>query len=862
MARIWDPLQYGWSPGYWLTIQGTPLLASEMNFGLTPPAGYTDDPGSLVIDEGASVGQRVERDRGIGVGYPLTFRLLDTAAVRAQIKVWTKTAVLQADVSAVATSFEVDSTAGWAPGDHFHIGAERVLIDALAAAPPRFTGCTRHVNGIAYTHKADATATCRITDLPRYWLGRIVELWALPVDPSGYVPGSAMTDDAELVFHGHISAGPDRVGDEWQFEALSLDRVLARPLSSALTGEVIDTEFRRLALPFLKIVYHFASYDFAGALVWSHDLVTIPMATDLATDLLSETEIMSRISTSFAAAAAGTGGNVETIAWKAVEGIDNGQHIKNVWMAMFAFGTDATINTLHTRITVGGWVNDESWHVGGKLSTGIHLWSKWCGHIHPGSLGWVNGPPQDVAAVRMDDALGADVPAAGFAKIGDVVYEFKASGASNDTVFLSGLKTIAGQVPTQDLTKETVEILRTDTAPMPDLLLRQFMSSGTANLRSPVTLHDRLDQTQGYGISETLIHVAGIENVCGALFGQTPLTVPSSGQSTEEALCPLLALSGRALVAKPVDHDESGAPDTSHAYRISMVRTGPSGGSYAATITDAHIIASDPAAVEVRRLGDPPTRIRVQGQIAGEDVAPIVVNDKGREQAQSPSELSFTIPMIERNPIVSMVTTWARARFASDQSAREVDVLTVPWIDAEIGDLVRLTSVHPGLVDLVTGAAGAFDGVARVIGSSIMYDTGVRRWTLLFGGYITSLSLCPSAEISLASAYPPIVNSTIDVPFKYYPHFAQLLAQDGVITLTLYDPGSAEQVADPYGYTFDGVEEVAGVCRLTVASLLNGAEVVTPALSRLATPKTATATTYQNAHLMHDGDGTSWGAGG
>jgi hypothetical protein len=72
-----------------------------------------------------------------------------------------------------------------------------------------------------------------VTDRPRYWRGRQVRLWAYLVTPAGLVLA-----DRREVWRGTMSSGPDRSGAGWAFEALSLDRVLERPILRQYTGIV------------------------------------------------------------------------------------------------------------------------------------------------------------------------------------------------------------------------------------------------------------------------------------------------------------------------------------------------------------------------------------------------------------------------------------------------------------------------------------------------------------------------------------------------------------------------------------------------------------------------------------------------
>ena len=79
MADIWTPIKYGWSHVYWLTIEGIPYVFAQAETGKTLPAGYTSELPTLVVADSARVGAVVNRDTGIGAGFPLTFTALDSA---------------------------------------------------------------------------------------------------------------------------------------------------------------------------------------------------------------------------------------------------------------------------------------------------------------------------------------------------------------------------------------------------------------------------------------------------------------------------------------------------------------------------------------------------------------------------------------------------------------------------------------------------------------------------------------------------------------------------------------------------------------------------------------------------------------
>ena len=82
-ADVWGPLRYGWDHTYWLTIDGIPYVWSEVAHGKTVPTGFTSEQAVLVIDASAKVGAQIDRDEGIGAGFPLSFTLLDCSALSA-----------------------------------------------------------------------------------------------------------------------------------------------------------------------------------------------------------------------------------------------------------------------------------------------------------------------------------------------------------------------------------------------------------------------------------------------------------------------------------------------------------------------------------------------------------------------------------------------------------------------------------------------------------------------------------------------------------------------------------------------------------------------------------------------------------
>ena len=125
MGSVYAPVRYGWGVVYWLTVEGVPVVWIEGETVQTLPSGYTQDA-SLVIDKSSEVGQLVDRESGLGAGFPLTFQLLDTATVRTWLRKWDLQAELAEPVAWNDATIYVDAVAGWPAAGTFWLGLERV----------------------------------------------------------------------------------------------------------------------------------------------------------------------------------------------------------------------------------------------------------------------------------------------------------------------------------------------------------------------------------------------------------------------------------------------------------------------------------------------------------------------------------------------------------------------------------------------------------------------------------------------------------------------------------------------------------------------------------------------------------------
>ena len=178
----------------------------------------------------------------------------------------------------------------------------------------------------------------------------------------------------------------------------------------------------------------------------------------------------------------------------------------------------------------------------------------------------------------------------------------------------------------------------------------------------------------------------------------------------------------------------------------------------------------------------------------------------------------------------------------------------VPWLGVRIGDSVDCTLTNPEIWNFVDGAVG-YSGRALCIGREIQLSTSQQRLHLVIYGMTIGSALCPSAPVSNFSP-SAVAPTTIDVPTGFWLEFSRALVANGAnLRLLKYDPGmGAEGITE--GYTISAATIIAGVCRLTVASII-GTPTLSASTSYLTFAETATVGVYDGS-FSHSDDGTSW----
>ncbi len=849
MANYWQATSYGYAPIYFVTIGGIPVVFSEKRIGHGLPTGWTSEDPSLVIDDSAEIGvEAIDRDRAIGTGFDLSFKLLDSPTVRSWLRRWQVSATLTADLLAGDATATVDDCAGWGSAGTFYAGNEAIKFHTRPDDQTLGGLWRGQIGTYANDHKVGTTGQV-VTDLPRHLRGRDVTLWAVFADASGHVCGDTLTgQEAVQLWRGRITSPPERKVDGFAFAAQSIDRLLDESLAGKMSGDVAGVAPLTKVDPGWTFAVYFKGVDSANADVWNGSVTCNPFAGMTSTYMTNE-EFRTRVSTKWAAGvtASGLSSHVGDLYWAQQNG---------TYHAQIKLLKDATVYQVFNWLYLDGPEFDgtpQPYYPGGmtgddlldlNLDPGVPLFS-------PVDDNGAQVPTG--VAIKLTEGIIDDVPDTGKIKLTSgsltCTYAYSAKGTVGDSeddngnLHLHGLQALQGQVgfTTDQFSGATAEVLLGDTGTFDDLALRCLESSGTG-LRGT---YDTLARGAGYGLDSSLINESSFSDLLatdpvGSLQGDVTL----AGGSFTEVFGGILALFRMAVVARPDLSDNT--------IKLTCVPTAQ-GTNYTATITDSDLLshAGDPV-VSVKR-SPTPNVVTVTRQPAGiADTDKLIFTDFGSIDAVGKVEVGYRVDATDRAALANAALPAVSAHFAYDETVQAVELLTHPSVTCEVGDAIWLTCTHPALWTFgTTPAHTGYDGPGRVTGKKLNLKTGQVTLTVLIDGSLKLFALSPAA---LIIAYDDdTAPSWIDVDSKYLEHFSASLA-GGSVELLHYQPGRAESAGDVLTLTAAAMN---GNCRLSVTSA-GGFTLDTSKESTLTLPLTAPASTYQKL-FAHTADGSNFG---
>lgn len=864
MSDYWAGTSYGWTPIYWLTISGIPVVFSERAMGLALPAGYTSEDASLVIDDSADVGvDQVDREKGIGVGLSLSFQLLDTTAVRGWLRKFGLQTQLTAHLGHSDPTATVASTAGWPATGAIYTGLERIEYTGLGGPGFTFTGLSHGTSGsLATTHRVGTTGQI-VTDLPRYWRGRDVVLWATLVDPSGYACGTTLpTAETRMIWRGRIESPPIHQPTGFAFQAKSLDRILDDTLGAKLSGRVAQGAQALVTIwPGLSLTVSILPYDAGGALLgWPVTVSIQPFEALTVGTTYAWSDLQALAIAAWAAAvpAAIYGVHVGDMAW-------NGQGDATIRIL-----ADATLYGLKVTSTYGLKTYSQTLSfaatAGLKSDTTVDLQGPAMESIFDGT------PLGKTLALSLDDIQATDCPTGGIVLLSQgsdktLAYSYTSLFTSQNIVYCLGVALMPGQTAppakadplapgnSQDIDWKAELWLSSpidgSTTDVGSLVLMCLESSGTG-LRG---IGDLLAQGQGYGIPADLIDLPSLTDLDDEPIHGLKGQATAAEQSFVGLFGGLLGLFRFAVVAGP----RPGYPYGDIMLRI--VRMSPGQAAFE-VITDADLLthAGDPV-TSVERMAAPnavTVTVTAPGWDPG-DGAEIIFNDVPGIESNGRQELSVDVAGMDRDQLATALSASVGGQFAFDEGVQAVELMVHPSVVAEVGDTVTLTCTHPALWTWNSNPGGpGYNGPALVVGRTMNLRTLTTTLRLLIDGSVLVHALSPAAEVTgYDSAITPTwIEVALGQGGMMLAHFvAAIEAAGGPITVIHYQPGGAE--SDANTFTLSAAADVGGNCRLTVSVDGSALALSTALRSTLTLPKSASATAWQR-NYAHTDDGSKW----
>jgi hypothetical protein len=800
-TTTWDLVREGWGVIWWLLVDGIPVALTEVQTGLTLPTGITSESPTLFLNGAGECGVEVRPDEGVAAGLSLSFRLLDTAAVRALLTLPSVVTRLTQDLSAAeTTTMHVEDSTGLS--SPVYLGHELIAFGGSTATT--LTTLTRAGGGgLAYAHRAVGAGGLVASGPMPDWRGRRVRLYAAAADPSGYASGASLAAISTEVWAGYVDEGPYRDDrGAWRVDALPLVRRLAEPLPVAISG-IIDATTSWVSIQPDKVTVWLAWQAAGSQVTQKFEFQTYAIGSGL------QTKPASTVREDFAAA------------WAAAA-----TALPATYLTAVHFGWDAKAKLFRVNCDVGA--SPPATDLGAVLKLNVNGkelqqlillqadgspvyldWTFTTSPLHDSSID-VSGDV--VVRIPSDDP--ADVPAPGAFVHKGSVYRY-----ATKTV-LEGAVRLGGLVPPIDASQfdgDEVQFVATAQGALVDVLRQVIESSGTSSLRGS---YDVLTADGGYGVDDSQVDEASFAGAGGALSGLY-LDALVSGRAWSDVFGGLLMLSERALVQRVDDG----------VCRLALVSVAPVGSGGVGTITDADLFtAAGESPIEVERGGRTPSVIELELASGIGDAGPRLVmqRDGSRRQQAGAVSLRATVPIGDAALALNLATVWAAARFGRLQQPDRLRLRVGAWVRGEVGDMVQLDLRHPYLFDRAAGTPG-YTGAARVFSRTIDPDTLVLTLGVIPA---VGLGLSPAARVEgyAGTAGAP---TAIDVGFSYLAHFAAAIAdKGGAIKLLHFKPGAAEGTSQ--GYTVSAAAESGGYCRLTVASIIG-----TPTL----------ATTGDRSHL-------------
>lgn len=901
-ADMLGSLRYGFSLYHAIKIEGIPhVFIERMPEGTLTATGYTFDA-SLMIDESARVGSKIDESTGIGRAFDLSFGLERSAVTASLFKKPTYIARLTDTLAHNETgAARVNSTTGFAASGAVYIGNERIEYAATSAT--QFQTLTRGTPGSTdwkgQAFNVDSPIATWVTDAPMFWRGRKVIMYAIAVDPFGRVVSSSMTDE---VWRGHIKSEPRPYPGGWSFSCRPLDRKLDDPVCASFSGKATlqaDPDAKAKINPstgvWLTIGGAAYSSGLPSAAYWqpfsgldAAESYTLSFLQGwLAIQWIAKVSA-DGVTTNFPASVPKfvPGGPYNQPDMKGKKGAANGKAWQN-WQVKHMHvrakvqntGQPIKMSAVFNQIAMQGaqtplwwgfadfdyqgdlaalgdlalgpiWSNPAATMLAGNIT--IDAVADTAYHWIPIPIMFFSGTQLGAMTITLDDDDPASVPASGFVVLENndalfvVEYTDKVVNGNEIEIqvnnFKGSIADMLQQLGTGDTGSSTVscKFCFVDNGQAVDTMRRLLYSSGRGN--NDDGTFDTLPAGSGYDIEEVDDNFA--VELDGGWSDLSADFLIDENVSFASIYGPLLALSQRAVVSRT----------TASGFKLTCVATSVAEtAEYSFTLTDAHIVAGNSGgSVKATQNPNTPNRIETSLKRYKQDTGRIVVNDIVAQRADGLHQWAISINGFNRDEIAGPILGWARSLFAARAGRLIYDIECVPWIECQTGDAIRIESSHFNFWNRSTGARG-YSGTGRVMGRAVNLKTGRITLSVAVSNAFPSYTLAPSAK--LVSTNHTTNPALITVAGKYLALMqAYLAAEPSGFKLLVYNPGT-----DQTGDTVT-VNAVTGSAASTI--MVVSAHSLSTALvagqTHLTVPFTATDSTVQALHMHTDTTGATW----
>lgn len=778
-----DLLSNGARYVYVLWIQGIPWLFPETLPERVDSISSPDLPSSgdaldgvcpaLMFEEGATNSIESDRETGFGRGDAikviLSWEALEKSGLTTGLfRQPSRKVRLAVDVDGDDLLFDTESNAGWSNGDRAYIGHESFLV-TIPDGPKAATGfglTTRPE--IPYAYRASSPTTFSyITDRPEVWKRRFVAIHRHLLTPAGYIMDTewlAGTYHRE-VWRGFIDEVPKPGEFGMELRCLPLCRLPALQLGHDLAAEVVvpdpDDHYSFANIPvfpdFLTQLIIEGEYTGGGGGTFRIAVVS----TQIVMTIQAWAAVMqSTIDTALSGQPWYTANTVEF----GVSGMVTGPpsyhadaYAPGMIKIMIPYNAGGGYNVTEMRLTVppsGGYY----WLTPGQRDgkKGLNAQPNWAwDEGWPGiALDYRVGSWLPVVQTSGEGYADLEIPSSGFGVLEvegerelirwDFVEPVPAPSAYIRLLRIAQRGVNA--TPLLDLAKGAkLKFVSGHYGKPAEVILTLLESSGTGTRGT----YDTLALGMGYGIPEAWIDVESFTSKT-ELMEESIAAFGDGRVSLEELMGGWLALHGLCVVQRRraldmVETATAGAMDSDTPYQLTCVRVDPAG---LAVFTDfmVSLSASD---VEMGGVGLPDTlqgatEVRVSRSGVDRTLPDVMPQDVPAIQALGVESRQYSAPGMSES--VARDAAMSRIGVGLGQTVRTYALM--PWLNAQVGDVLIDETAHKKVYDWSTGTRGPVQVSARVSGTREMLRTGRVQAALLGAGIASEgLYLCPTSTV-------------------------------------------------------------------------------------------------------------------